>query len=84
MFGGGIGCCIVAMAGIGGLFNGNIAMRMAARCAVVMVVRSRRQQEMPRRRMGVRCKGICHRKRRGHGIDYKWARANLHCHQAAI
>ena len=84
MFGRGIGCPIVAMAGIGGLFNGSIAMRMAAERAVVMVARIQRYRDMPGRRMGVRRKGICHRQRCGYGIDDKWARANLHCHREAI
>jgi hypothetical protein len=72
------------MAGNGGLFSGDIAVRMATQRAVVVVIRTRRQQEMPRDRMGVRRKCICHRQRRGHGIDDKSARANLHCHRAVI
>ena len=62
----------------------DIAVRMAASRAVVMVVRIQRQRDMPRRRMCVRRKCICDRKRRGHGIDDESASANLHCHRGAI
>ena len=65
------------MAGDGGLFNSNIAVRMATRRAMVMVVRNQRQGTVARRRMGMRRECICHRQRRGHGIDDKSTSANL-------